>query len=122
MPASKVGLVTGPPAVSPVMALLGNMDLDWTALADREARREGPEEELARVILKQAGKEAEVQRLLNAFADASPIPQVAERIQHLSGGQLPWQGGCGRCAGRWHPAWCRPWRTGAGRSTRWWMR
>lgn len=66
------------------LLLAGIMDLDWTALANREAQRERPEEELARVEAKQDGKEAELQRLLDAFADASPIPQVAERIQRLS--------------------------------------
>lgn len=67
------------------LLLVGIMDLDWTALADREAQRERPEEELARVAAERAGKEAEVQRLLDTFADASPIPQVADRIKRLSG-------------------------------------
>jgi len=67
------------------LLLAGILDLDWTALVDREARRERPEEELVRMSAEQACKEAEVQRLLDAFADASPIPQVAERIQRLSG-------------------------------------
>lgn len=88
--AQRRGLACGNPLPSRLylgveeLLLTGIMDLDWTALADREGQRERPEEELAQVLAEQAGKEAEVQRLLDAFADASPISQEAERVQRLS--------------------------------------